>query len=226
MKYWIVVKEEMRTTTLPSLLIFLSFVFMGINQLSSLVGKTYGVFGSGEYSSNFIVNYPTPLSALPQFMQIACLALGISVAWVQFGRPSWHHEWSFLLHRPIRRWQLIALKLLGAAVPLLLLPMLAWFWLWQSMMDMPVWEFTAQQLFQGWLYPCWGYAVYMAVALTIMNKDAWPLLRSAPLLLLVFILALLYGAEGWSVTEGMMACTGTVIIFMLQLISCVERRTF
>lgn len=222
MKMWALIRQEIRSSSLKAFLAFLFIFMMGTEQMGQLIFS--GPLEYPQYSNTLTFN--APLHVLCGFLQVACIALGVSVAWTQFGRPSMRKEWGFLLHRPICRWQITLSKMLGAAVPLLLFPMAVWFWHWRLMMQLPVWEFTTHQLFEGWLFPGWGYAVYLAAALTIMNKDTWIVRRCLPLLLLLIAWQYLYNSDGWSVREGMIVCGGFMVILVQQLFACMQRRTF
>ena len=163
MKMWTLIKHEIRSTLLSPLLVFPLLLCVGLGSSKELKQQPYGIFGEAYYYADYsTVFFHGMVPLFPRVMTIACIALAISVAWIQFGRPSRQKEWSFLLHRPIRRWRLVLAKLIGGGVALLAVPMLAWFAYWLQLRQMTLWEYGSQQLFEGWLISMWGFAAYLA----------------------------------------------------------------
>ncbi len=127
MKMWTLIKQEIRSTLLKPLLVFVLLPGIGHELLMQRKSQAYGIFGVSYSSSDYLNVFSSEsVTVFSKVLPIACIALAISVAWVQFGRPSRQNEWGFWLHRPIRRRQLVFAKLTGGALSLLAIPMAAW----------------------------------------------------------------------------------------------------
>jgi hypothetical protein len=226
MKMRSLIFQELRQSLwIQSALVFLFFLSLDlhINKLGPFARELLADWDARYYLQVF---HKSPLAGFPQIMLIACIAFGLSVAWVQYGRPSRRNEWAFFLHRPVRRWQWVVAKLIGAGLPILVLPLLVWLSKWKTVMEMPVWEFGSYQLWEGVLIPFWGYAAYLALALVFMEKEEWIVRRSLPPLFLLVAFGILYGGEEWTVAGGAVTCCVLIAAYALRLFYCINRRAF
>ena len=228
MKMWVLIKREASGFSLKMLIVFFLFLGIGFTELHKLSQSPFAYQGQGNVSSLYIKAFPqSPLQGFAGLLQVACIGLGISAAWVQFGLSNWRREWGFLLHRPIRRWQITLSKLLGAMVPLLVVPMLIWFVVWRQAMLAPWWEYGLHQLFVGWMFALWGYAAYLATALTIMskNKETWIVRGCLPMGVLLVTCSMLYSGN-WPLPIVFMVWAVFMLLLVPQLFQCMERREF
>ena len=228
MKIWILIKREASGFSLKMLIVFFLFFGIGFTELHKLSQSPFDYQGQGNATQLYVKAFPqSPLQGVAGLLQVACIGLGISAAWVQFGQTNWRREWAFLLHRPIRRWEITLSKLLAAMMPLLVVPMLVWFLIWQRAMLAPWWEFGMLQLLGGWMFALWGYAAYLATALTIMNKTkaTWIVRGCLPMGVLLVSCSMLYTGN-WPLSIVFMVWGGFMLLLVPQLFQCMERREF
>ena len=99
------------------------------------------------------------------FLLFPVLVTGIALAIRQFLVPFYTGEWGFLLHRPVPRGRVLAVKL-GVAVLMLLPLVLIWLSCW-LVVQLPGWFPTptsARILVHGLILQLWGVVVYLFVA--------------------------------------------------------------
>jgi hypothetical protein len=225
---WVLIKREALGFSLKMLIVFFLFLGIGFTELHKLSQSPFEYQGQGNITHLYVKAFPqSPLRGFAGLLQVACIGLGISAAWVQFGQTNWRREWGFLLHRPIRRWKITLSKLIGAMAPLLVIPMLIWFFTWREAMQAPWWEYGMLQLLDGWMFALWGYAVYLATALTIMNKnkETWIVRGCLPMGVLLVTCIKLY-AGTWPLSFVFMVWTGFMLLLVPQLFQCMEGREF
>ena len=226
MKMWILIKREILIFVPKMVIVFFLLQLLGMAELVQMQRSPFEYRGNGSniILSDLALHHP-PLQNFVGIFQTACIGLGIWAAWMQFGQTGWRREWGFLLHRPIRRWQLTLSKMIGAMAPVLVIPWAVWFLIWRAAVQMPWWEFDAHQLYEGWQFALWGYAAYLATALTIMDRTAWIVRRSLPLVTLLITCVILQDGI-WSLTVAFMICGGFLVLLAPQLFMCMERREF
>lgn len=226
MKMWMLIAREIRSFSMKMLIVLFLFLLIGLPEAGKLQLSPFAYQGYGNHAALHNQAFPqSPLRGIAGLLQVACVGLGISAAWVQFGQTSWRREWGFLLHRPARRWQITLSKLVGAMMPLLVLPMIIWFTVWRQAMGAPWWEYGLLQLLDGWMFALWGYAAYLATALVIMNKTAWLVQRILPLGLVLAGYNALYSGN-WPLPDVFLVWLGFMVLLLPQLFQCMERRAF
>jgi len=229
MKFFALLKKELRKCLPCLLLAFVVFMFFGVMILRFIIGY---------YSNNLWHEEPgsvigghallrrNPLSDLAPLLLLCSAGLGLSLGAMQFWLPFFQKTWAFSLHRSVRRSTILWAKCTAAFLIFSVCLGMAWTLLYSyaaspGVLPCPI---TLRTFAQGWIFILLGVVVYFGAALTGLSTARWYTTRIFGLVFATWIFFLPLATE--TLTGGILIIFLGLLILVAQTIDLFLNREF
>lgn len=170
--------------------------------------------------------YRYPFSGLSAILWLGGIGLGLCLGVRHFWMPSFSKTWEFLVHRSMSRGRILTVKLLCAALGILVCLEAVWtllyiysHYLQQEMIRPPY----ARVYFDGCIYIGFGLVVYLATALAGLESTRWYTSRFFSFIWALFAMG---GIVSLPLFAALLWLTGAVIVLTVLVWDRFNQREF
>ncbi len=229
MKFFALLKKELRECLPCLLLAFLVFMFFGV-MIIRLSSNYYSNDRWHEEPDSVISGHTflrqNPLSDLAPLLLFCSAGLGLLLGAMQFWLPFFQKTWAFSLHRSVRRSTVLWAKFTAAVLIFTVGLGTGWTLLYSYAVRPGVffWSFTLRTFAEGWIFILLGLVVYFGAALTGLSGARWYTTRIFGLVFAAWIFFLPLSTE--TLTGGILIILLGLLILVSQTIDLFLNREF
>lgn len=229
MKFYTLLKKELRESLLPMILVMLAFTGITAFMIRAFIHDGANDYPNYEYQNIqrwYELFHDYPIEGVGFLLLYASLLLGLGLGGLHFGLPLLTKTWAFLMHRSVSRSSILGSKLLVAFIAFGLALGIPWSWAYLYVDQVKATGFPTDTriIWEGWLFIGLGLTVYLGSGLCAMSTTRWYTTRLFGLGFVTLLFLAIFSQ--WNLVVAYILLLIGITILLVQLVSTFLQREF